>query len=170
MTRMENCFEFIGDSDLRDRSEEIVHDYYANRHCPADLLPEIEKVSHLFLSNHNFLSQVKVLTDNTEIVILLGDGGSGKTSLLVGLSQYKCAHVSCSSFKTKEEMCKRIQIECGRAVSIFIFIRISYSKITHFYMSKTYRTSVTVPSSYRTLPCLNPLYPTRLLYLLSNQT
>lgn len=46
MIRMENCFEFIGDSDLRDRSEEIVHDYYANRDCPADLLPEIEKVSH----------------------------------------------------------------------------------------------------------------------------
>ncbi|GMS95217.1 hypothetical protein PENTCL1PPCAC_17392, partial [Pristionchus entomophagus] len=101
MTRMENCFEFVGDEDLRDRSEEIVHDYYANRHCPADLLPEIEKV--------------KSLADTTEIVIVMGDGGSGKTSLLYGLSQYKCAHVSCSSFKTKEGMIKRIQIECGRA-------------------------------------------------------
>ncbi|GMR47343.1 hypothetical protein PMAYCL1PPCAC_17538 [Pristionchus mayeri] len=101
MTRMENCFEFVGDFDLRDPSEELVHDYYANRHCPAELLPEIEKV--------------KALTDSSEIVVVLGDGGSGKTSVLYGLTHYKCAHVSCSSFKTKDEMATRIQIECGRA-------------------------------------------------------
>ncbi|GMT23790.1 hypothetical protein PFISCL1PPCAC_15087 [Pristionchus fissidentatus] len=100
ITQMENCFEFIGDSEAVDKSDELVHDYFSNRHCPAELSPEIEKV--------------KSLTDANEIVILFGDGGSGKTTVLHGLAQFKCAHVSCSSFKTKEEMTEKIQIECGR--------------------------------------------------------